>query len=124
MKTNLDINHITSNSTPIPLYEKSSIDQSESVSEKRQMYLIVYAAIMVLGILCYLSRSFSFYGICIRISINFHDMIFRGISRAKMIFFNNNPSGRILNRFSRDIDCVDSSLPNSMIDVFDVNNPN
>lgn len=47
-------------------------------------------------------------------------MMFRAISRAKMLFFNNNPSGRILNRFSRDIDNVDSALPNTMVDVFDV----
>lgn len=47
-------------------------------------------------------------------------MIFRGISRAKMIFFNNNPSGRILNRFARDINNVDTLLPNVMFDVCDV----
>lgn len=57
---------------------------------------------------------------CIRISMNLHDMMFRGISRAKMIFFNNNPSGRTLNRFARDIDSVDSLLPTIIVDVLDV----
>lgn len=57
---------------------------------------------------------------CLQISINLHDMIFRGISRAKMIFFNNNPSGRILNRFARDINNVDTLLPNILFDVCDV----
>lgn len=47
-------------------------------------------------------------------------MLFRGVTRAKMLFFNNNPSGRILNRFARDIYNVDSLLPESMFEVFDV----
>lgn len=98
----------------------SSSNDSESIAHEREVYLIIYACIMVVGTLCFLLRSFSFFRMCIRISINLHDMIFRGISRAKMIFFNNNPSGRILNRFARDINNVDSLLPNIIVDVFDV----
>lgn len=44
-------------------------------------------------------------------SRNLHDRMFRGITRAWMSFFNANPSGRILNRFSKDIDTVDTFLP-------------
>lgn len=47
-------------------------------------------------------------------------MMFRAISRAKMIFFNMNPSGRILNRFTRDISNVDTLLPIVLVDVIDV----
>lgn len=93
---------------------------SAMVVEEREKFLIVYACIMVLGTFCYLSRSFSFYRMSFRISINLHDMLFRGVTRAKMIFFNNNQSGRILNRFARDINSIDSLLPNMMVDVFDV----
>lgn len=75
---------------------------------------------MVFGIIAYVSRSFLFYQMCINISINLHDLVFRGVTRAKMIFFNNNPSGRILNRFARDINNVDSLLPNAMFDTVDV----
>lgn len=57
---------------------------------------------------------------CLRISINLHDIIFRGVSRTKIIFFNNNPSGRILNRFARDINNIDLFVPNIMMDVADV----
>lgn len=107
------------NGTEVPLVEIRS-ESSESVKEKREQLLIIYTSIMVIGTICYLCRSFSFFRMCLRISINLHDMIFRGITRAKMIFFNNNPSGRILNRFARDINNVDSLLPNIMVDVLDV----
>lgn len=111
------------NSSDLDLTESSSINILEMVSEKRQTFLVIYACIITLGAFCYLGRSFSFYQMCINISINLHDMIFRGVTRARMIFFNDNPSGRILNRFARDIDSVDSLLPIIMVDVFDVSCP-
>lgn len=49
-----------------------------------------------------------------------HDKLFRGVTRAAMVFFNNNPSGRILNRFSRDIGNIDALLPTSLIDCLSV----
>lgn len=105
----------------VPFAVNSSINNnSESVTHERETFLIIYTCIMVIGTVCFLCRSFSFFRMCLRISINLHDMIFRGISRAKMIFFNNNPSGRILNRFARDINNIDSLLPNIMVDVLDV----
>lgn len=109
--------------TGLPSVDSSSTNDSESVKRERETYLIVYTCIMVLGTICYVCRSFSFFRMCLRISINLHDMIFRGISRAKMIFFNNNPSGRILNRFARDINNVDSLLPITMVEVLHVSIP-
>lgn len=47
-------------------------------------------------------------------------MMYQAVTRAKMFFFNNNPSGRILNRFARDIENVDSVLPHTLSDVLDV----
>ncbi|XP_055326333.1 ATP-binding cassette sub-family C member 4-like [Sitodiplosis mosellana] len=107
------------NSTDEPLAERRSSILSETVEEKRELLLIIYTAIILLSTICVLCRSFSSFRMCLRISINLHDIIFRGITRAKMSFFNNNPSGRILNRFAKDISNVDSSLPSIMIDVSD-----
>lgn len=73
--------------------------EDQEIIEERNNILMIYSVIMVVGTFFYLYRSFSFFNLCLRISINMHDMIFRGITRARMIFFNNNPTGRILNRF-------------------------
>lgn len=99
-------------------------NQYDWIKEKREYFLITYILILVFGTLFYAGRSFSFFKMCLRISINMHDMLFRGITRAKMIFFNRNPSGRILNRFSLDIGNVDSLLPVILFDIFDVSSNN
>lgn len=46
--------------------------------------------------------------------------MFRGITRATMYFFNTNPSGRILNRFSKDMGQIDEILPAVMMDVIQI----
>lgn len=43
-----------------------------------------------------------------------------GVTKASMYFFNTNPSGRILNRFSKDMGQVDEILPSVMIDVIQI----
>jgi ABC-type multidrug transport system fused ATPase/permease subunit len=42
--------------------------------------------------------------------------MFNSIITASMQFFNTNTSGRILNRFSKDLGAIDELLPNAMID--------
>lgn len=46
--------------------------------------------------------------------------MFQGVTRARMYFFHTNPSGRILNRFSKDMGQVDEILPSVMIDVIQI----
>lgn len=104
----------------MPLSTNNELISSESISQKREGFLVVYSCLIVLGVVSYLCRSFSFYYTCLRIATNLHDMIFRCVSRAKMIFFNENPSGRILNRFAKDTYRVDILLPIIMVDVIDV----
>ncbi|XP_030240279.1 probable multidrug resistance-associated protein lethal(2)03659, partial [Drosophila navojoa] len=60
------------------------------------------------------------YAMARRSSIQLHNSMFRGISRAAMYFFNTNPSGRILNRFSKDLGQLDEVLPTIMLDVLQI----
>lgn len=46
--------------------------------------------------------------------------MFASIIHASMAFFNANTSGRILNRFSKDMGAIDELLPNAFIDTTQV----
>ncbi|VDM50026.1 unnamed protein product [Toxocara canis] len=47
-----------------------------------------------------------------------HDMMFKAVVRARILFFDKNPIGRILNRFSKDIGAMDDQLAFAFFDFF------
>ena len=102
------------------MLDKKPVPDESTIIHDRKNFVFVYLSIVILGIVLTVSHSFSFYRMCLRISINLHEMIFNSVTRAKMLFFHNNPSGRILNRFAKDINCVDTLLPTILVDVFNV----
>jgi ATP-binding cassette subfamily C (CFTR/MRP) protein 4 len=55
-----------------------------------------------------------------RASRRLHDAMYSGITNATMLFFNLNPSGRILNRFSKDMGQIDEILPMTIVDVLQI----
>ncbi|KAM7360228.1 red dog mine isoform 2-T2 [Cochliomyia hominivorax] len=83
---------------------------------ERQKRVIVYSTMLGATLVVYLLRTFGFFRMCLRISLKLHDRLFLGITRTSMYFFNTNSSGRILNRFSKDIRTVDADLPHTLMD--------
>lgn len=67
------------------------------------------------------ARSIMFYKFFATASQNLHDMMFRGLIATKMRFFDTNASGRILNRFSKDMGSVDEGLPKVLLDAIQIN---
>lgn len=51
---------------------------------------------------------------CVRAARNLHDNLLNQTMRLPMAFFDTTPLGRIVNRFSRDVDVVDNILPQIM----------
>lgn len=68
-----------------------------------------------------LTRSVTFFRFCATVSQNLHDRMFRGLISTKMRFFDTNPSGRIMNRFSKDMGSADEALPKSCLDAAQIN---
>lgn len=87
---------------------------------ERFRYVITYAILMGVASYAYIHRTFAFFSMCLKASIRLHDKLFRGVTRATIYFYNQNPSGRILNRFSRDINNIDVSLPPALIECISV----
>lgn len=80
----------------------------------------VYSGLMVAIVVFAFITSYIFFAFCVRASTVLHNRMFSKIVYATMWFFNNNPSGRILNRFSKDIGAVDEVLPLNAADTFQV----
>ena len=73
------------------------------------------------GIICLsVLRSFLAFSITINASRRLHDAMTLAVLRAKIEFFDTNPLGRVLNRFSADIGSNDDQLPTSLNDTVSI----
>ncbi|XP_076749193.1 putative multidrug resistance-associated protein lethal(2)03659 [Xylocopa sonorina] len=79
--------------------------------------IYLYSGLSMGVVFVYVIQTFTFYEVCMRASKNLHAQMFRSIVRTIMYFYNTNPAGRILNRFSKDIDIIDKKLPITIFDV-------
>lgn len=86
----------------------------------RNTCIYIFSAITALTVIVTLVRSFVFFITCMRASTRLHDTMFSSITRTTMRFFNTNTSGRILNRFSKDMGAIDEQLPNALVDCLQI----
>ncbi|RHY30893.1 hypothetical protein DYB25_009649 [Aphanomyces astaci] len=77
-------------------------------------YLCVYAALSFGGIIMTVLRTLSIYSSGLRASRLLFENMTAALMRAPMTFFDTNPLGRILNRYSNDINTVDTAIPFSI----------
>ncbi|KAG6617557.1 multidrug resistance protein ABC superfamily [Phytophthora cinnamomi] len=83
-----------------------------SVALSQNNSLAVYVGIVAGAALLVLGRCFFFMEICMTCSVKIHLKHLRKVIAAPITtFFDVTPIGRILNRFSRDLDEVDNPLP-------------
>lgn len=73
----------------------TSLDNTYLGWLSRETCIYIYAAVTVGTVVITLMRSITFFNICMRASVNLHDLMFRSITRATMYFFNTNPSGKL-----------------------------
>ncbi|KAH0534630.1 hypothetical protein KQX54_006034 [Cotesia glomerata] len=65
-------------------------------------------------------RSFFFMHVCMNAGRKLHNHMFSNVLQATMNFFHTNPSGRILNRFSKDVGAMDELLPRAMLEAIQI----
>ncbi|XP_063983102.1 ATP-binding cassette sub-family C member 4-like [Diachasmimorpha longicaudata] len=101
------------------------IDSNTSLTAKADEYdiepaytgIFTYTGITLSIFVFGMTQSILFYVVCIKSSQRLHDNAFSALIRTGMQFFSMNPSGRILNRFSKDIDAIDDLLPKTLQDA-------
>ncbi|KAM7344070.1 putative multidrug resistance-associated protein lethal(2)03659 isoform 2-T2 [Cochliomyia hominivorax] len=92
--------------------------QAEVQTDPIDIYIFTGLNIALIAVS--VARSFLFFELAKNASTSLHNSMYLGVTRAAMYFFNTNPSGRILNRFSKDMGQVDEILPSVMMDVIQI----
>jgi ATP-binding cassette subfamily C (CFTR/MRP) protein 4 len=77
----------------------------------------IYSGLLLCLVLVTITATLAFVHYCLMASKNLHNSMLGKIIDATMTFFDNHPSGRILNRFSKDIGNVDEFVPLSLLTV-------
>ncbi|NWY38889.1 MRP7 protein, partial [Sylvia atricapilla] len=101
--------------SPIQDLEKTLAPPNGSVDVN--FYLIVYGSIAGANSLFTIIRAFLFARGALRAASVIHNRLLQRVLKATVSFFDTTPTGRILNRFSSDLYCVDDSLP-FMLNIF------
>lgn len=96
--------------TDDPFLKNHSNVQDAEYTSKNYLYLGIYGVMGVVQAILVLSYSVMYAYSTIRAARSLHKQILETIIRCPMSFFDITPIGRILNRFSRDIDVVDNTL--------------
>lgn len=78
--------------------------------------LMVYGSGIIGLFILAITRSILFYKLAMLSSKKLHHMVFDSVLATPMRFFDTNPSGRILNRFSKDLGSIDEALPKALLD--------
>lgn len=86
----------------------------------RDFYLGVYGALTAATIIFGFIRNISLFHVLVRCTQTLHNRMFNAILRTHVRFFDINPIGRVLNRFSKDIGQLDSSMPWTFVDFVQV----
>ncbi|XP_044044179.1 multidrug resistance-associated protein 4 isoform X2 [Siniperca chuatsi] len=83
-------------------------------------YLGVYGGLTVATIIFGFIRNLVLFNVLVRAAQSLHNRMFNAILRTPVHFFDINPIGRVLNRFSKDIGQLDSNMPWTFVDFIQV----
>ncbi|KAF5904416.1 multidrug resistance-associated protein 9, partial [Clarias magur] len=77
-------------------------------------YQMIYGFIVLIMVVMSIVKGYSFTKVTLHASSKLHDTMFRRILASPMSFFDTTPTGRMMNRFSKDQDEIDAVLPFNM----------
>ncbi|XP_045472447.1 probable multidrug resistance-associated protein lethal(2)03659 [Harmonia axyridis] len=101
-------------------FARSNHTNTTELPFSRDKIIYSYSGITLGTIIFAISQTMFFMAFLTKAATNLHNQTFTRVINATMQFFNANPSGRILNRFSEDIGIVDDYIPHVVFDVLSI----
>ncbi|XP_060893145.1 ATP-binding cassette sub-family C member 12-like [Labrus mixtus] len=89
----------------------TSVEGDISENPDLHFYQIIYGVMVIVMVLLALTKCFFYTRATMGAACKFHDTMFKKIIASPMSFFDTTPTGRIINRFSKDQEEVDTVLP-------------
>ena len=93
----------------------SYLTKEQHKDQRDPINLTIYGCLVVGSFIFAILRAYGFLSISLRCSERLHDKMVVAILQAPVLFFDSNPVGRILNRFSKDVGCMDEILPKTFL---------
>mmetsp|Transcript_875 Transcript_875/g.1738 ORF Transcript_875/g.1738 Transcript_875/m.1738 type:complete len:561 (+) Transcript_875:2543-4225(+) len=90
--------------------------EREKEDQEDNEIVATVGAMSALVVLLAIFRAYLCFELTAKASQKLHDQMAASVLRAKIEFFDTNPMGRILNRFSADVGVCDDQLPQTMFD--------
>jgi len=90
----------------------------DAIEQKQTYYWNIYATLVFVSIFLACIRAVAAFRASLVASEAMHNAMLRCVLRAPVLFFDSNPIGRILNRFTKDVHYTDDALPMSLYDFF------
>ena len=94
------------------------ISRMAEMSHDQQMEaqtLAIYGLLVGGTLVMTMTAAFCFYYSALNSSTQLHDNMITAVLKSPVSFFDKNPSGRIMNRFSKDIGVMDDLLPSRLL---------
>uniref|UniRef100_A0AAQ5XWS8 ATP-binding cassette, sub-family C (CFTR/MRP), member 12 n=1 Tax=Amphiprion ocellaris TaxID=80972 RepID=A0AAQ5XWS8_AMPOC len=88
-----------------------SLSQRADLPQLDTFYQMIYGVVIIITVVLAVIKCFLFTNVTLNAACKFHDTMFKKIIASPMSFFDTTPTGRILNRFSKDQEEVDTVLP-------------
>ncbi|CAF3578840.1 unnamed protein product [Rotaria sp. Silwood1] len=85
--------------------------------QRKNHYPYVYLGLVIATCIIAIFRADYFFHIILRGTSVFHNRMFKGVLYSSLRFYESNPVGRILNRFSKDQQVLDELLPLTFFDT-------
>ena len=80
-------------------------------NQHKPITLAIYASLASAALGLAIIRGYVFIYVCLKAGESLHNRMVSSLLQALVLFFDTNPAGRILNRFSKDIGAIDDLLP-------------